>query len=223
MEVNALINGNCELVISPEISYIDDELQAIIDPCNRGWTNTYVEFLLNPDINPKETLCINPIRGYYTYALPDDGLYVYYCIRTINESEISEGFKGLYYNRISKKLIFNNEEVTDLRELATLLQSLGKADGVEDYIEKGVFSICSLKKCITKLQKQAILNCKKGLCQKADQSSQMRDFLFVSVYVLEALICQERFIEALDMLKSLQTCTSICKTGESKKGCGCNG
>lgn len=222
MNVNILINGNCELVVSPETSYIDDELQLIIDPCNKGWEETYVEFLVGHNINSKDTLKINPIRGYYTYALPDDGLYVYYCIKTMNESEIPEEFKGLYYDRKNKQLIFQNTAITDFRELATLLQSLGEADGVKDYIEKCIFSICNLKKCITKLQKQAVTNCKKGLCQKADQFNQMRDFLFVSIYVLETLICQERYMEALDMLKSLRTCTSICKTND-KKGCGCNG
>lgn len=225
MNTNVYINGNCELVVAPECTTIDSVLEDIIDPCNTSEdTNTYVEFLISDGIDSESTLVVSSKRDFYIQSLPADGLYVYYCIKTFKESEITEGFRGLYYNSVKKTLFFNGSEVTDFSELVSLLPSLGSGNGVLSYEEIAVFSICRLRKCLVKMQKESISNCKKNKCNKANETEYMRDFLFISIYILEGLICEKRYAEAMDMLTSLTQCTSICDTANPKKSsCGCNG
>ena len=92
-----------------------------------------------------------------------------------------------------------------------------------DYVDKNIFSICKLRNCVLQLEKEAIRNfasnCSKNKCEK-DESRSNKDILLISIFVLENLICRERYSEATMILDSLATCGNLCPTKITK--CNCN-
>ena len=200
------INSNCELIATPN-SF--DEVKD----------RYFLEFIINPNINPNDTVRISNTRSYYTQGLCEDGLYVYYMITMPSKTLIEEGYPDLYYDHETKKLMLDNKELTDV---TTLLNRLEPSSGAIEYTEIPLFSICKLKKCILEIQRNAIINCRKHKCENIINVN--NEFLFISLYVLEALIGQGRYAEADEVLSSVNSCSSVCNSVTHRiKNCNCNG
>lgn len=237
MDAKVVINAKNELVAEPDILMHGDQslsewyTDIIFNGCGPNYTplaeGVYVEFVLSPNIkDPWDTLRIEKTRDYYIQPVSEDGLYIYYCIKTYDSKDIKiqleDGFSGLYYDSDKNCLMFQNKELTDLDLLANIIPTLfNEGDGVADYCEKFVFSIYNLKKCVQSLQKQSVQNCSK-LCRRPDDITKMRDMLFISIYIIESLVCQERYSEALEILKQLGSCNDLCNTKPKKSNCNCN-
>lgn len=223
METKVTINANCELVASPYLSENAEILEDILDPCDVITDDCYyVEFIVNPNIDSNETVRITNKRDYYIYSLPKDGLYIYYIISVLDEASVSEDYTDLYYDSVNKKLILNKKEVTDITEL---IPHLSVSSGPIEYEEIPIFSICKLRKCLMKLEQESMSNCanKDNKC-KTPKDRQTKDFLFISLYILENLICQERYSEATNILDRITSCSSVCDDSKyNERRCNCNG
>lgn len=218
MNVNLKLNANCQLVATP----IDDLLlDNVLDPCaSDSEAVVFVEFVVNPKINSNTTIRVSDTHEYYCYDLPYDGLYVYYKLKIFEKSYVESGYNGLCFDSQSGKLLFKG---TELKDVIEILPGIEQAEyGVLDYIKSPIFSICKLQHCLKDMLKNSISQCNNGLCDKSREDSKMKDFLFISIYVIENLICQERFGEADDILNAISSCVPICKNiSITKSGCNC--
>ena len=90
---------------------------------------------------------------------------------------------------------------------------------------ENIFSICKLRKCTIAQEKLAIeeflSTCNKRNCNKRSSQQPVRDVLLISIFVLEHLISQEKYLEAERILESLDSCRNLC--GNNIKTCNCNG
>ena len=122
--------------------------------------------------------------------------------------------------------MFGNEEIINPEDI---INKLDISYGIIDYCEHPIFSLCKLENCILSLEKNTILNESNDYlgtanCNKNDQIKKQRDFLFITLFVLKNLICQERFVEAKEVLDSISSCESLCENlKNAKSNCGCNG
>lgn len=134
----------------------------------------------------------------------EDGLYHYYLLQTNNGEFIEEIKTGL--NPIDKIKEYTN------------------SNGGWTY-EENIFSICNLRRCTIALEKLTIeeflSNCNKRNCNKKHSQQPIRDVLLISIFVLEHLISQEKYLEAERILESLDSCKNLC--GNNIKTCNCNG
>ena len=101
--------------------------------------------------------------------------------------------------------------------------------GIIDYFEFPIFSICHLRNCLSELQRKIIFSGIKDCaasssnCEKNKTYKSQRDFLFITLQILEQLICLERYDEAEEILEAISTCGSICSELVDKtNGCNCN-
>lgn len=89
-----------------------------------------------------------------------------------------------------------------------------------------IFSICNLRKCTFAHEKQAITEflstCTKRNCNKKSSQQSTRDILLISLFVLEHLICEEKYNEAKRIVEQLGSCGNLCNT-QTLKSCCCNG
>lgn len=222
MKTRLSINENCELVVSP---YHDKCKEILDDTLNPGDTvvhnNYYIEFVVSPNIDSNKTLRILNTRDYYTCPIPKDGLYVYYIIEVLTEADVPEDYKDLYYDSDKCELMFNNKPLKNIIDIVPYLQV---GSGAVAYKEIPIFSLCKLRKCIIRLQQESLNDCHSKKCNKDNDTRRTKDFLFISLYVLENLVCQERYLEASNILESLTSCNSICEDSTYKtRNCGCNG
>ena len=218
MEVKLKINANCQLVASPiSTPNMDD----ILNPCMYDSESTvFVEFLVNPNIKSNDSVKVSLEPDHYVYDLDLDGLYVYYKLEVFAKNNVDADYKGLCYDVDTQTLFFQNQE---LKDIVDILPYIDYADyGVLDYIKEPVFSICKLQYCLKSLVKDSLDQCSSNLCEDSSESRKTRDFLFITICVLENLIAQERFGEAMDILESITTCIPLCKKVKmTKSGCNC--
>lgn len=100
-----------------------------------------------------------------------------------------------------------------------------KVEELEDPQDR-IFSICNLRKCTFAHEKQAITEflstCTKRNCNKKSSQQSTRDILLISLFVLEHLICEEKYNEAKKIVEQLGSCGNLCNT-QTLKSCCCNG
>jgi hypothetical protein len=112
------------------------------------------------------------------------------------------------------------DEIREATDLIEFIQDKVKVPQAE------VFSICKLRNCLLKMEKDYVNAFLKGCVTNShrsnDSENTTRDFLLATVFVLEHLICAGNTSEALRILKNIQSCTS-CANINSKNNCGCNG
>lgn len=228
METKLSINDKCELIATPVITeenILNNVLDSVLDPCfvpeeSESKNTIYLEFLLSSEIkNPIKTAKISTNRDFYVYPLKTDGLYVYYLMEITTVPENKN--KGLYYNLKESDLYLNGKVVNDLTYLVEVIPTLNEGEGLIDFLSEEIFSICKLKKCLLELQKQSISTYKSGKCKNIDSNKHNRDFLFISIYILENLICNERYTEAIEIVKSIEGCGINCNSSTNKTRCNC--
>lgn len=91
--------------------------------------------------------------------------------------------------------------------------------------EERIFSICNLRKCTFMHEKQAVMEflntCRKRNCNNKSPQQDTRDILLISLFVLEHLICEEKFEEAQRIVDLLGSCGNLCNN-RTLKSCCCN-
>lgn len=91
--------------------------------------------------------------------------------------------------------------------------------------EYEIFSICKLRNCLLRKEKDYITKFLKGCATNShcsnDTDDITRDFLLATIFVLEHLICTGQLPEATQILENISSCT-LCSDVKSNN-CGCNG
>ena len=245
MKVNVDITKNCKLVaqgvdekkkvymefyrlLHPcevDVESLSNELNSILNPCETVYDGktVYVEFVIYEDGNSGFYISEN-LDNEFVFDLPKDGLYAYYKIKIYKKEYIEDATNNKFY--YDDKIMFGNEEIINPEDI---INKLDISYGIIDYCEHPIFSLCKLENCILSLEKNTILNESNDYlgtanCNKNDQIKKQRDFLFITLFVLKNLICQERFVEAKEVLDSISSCESLCENlKNTKSNCGCNG
>lgn len=96
--------------------------------------------------------------------------------------------------------------------------------GIIPQKEHQIFSICKLRNCLLKMEKDYITEFLHGCNTKShcsNESDVMRNFLLSTIFVLEHLICSGQTVDALRILKNINSCT-LC-SDDKPSNCGCNG
>lgn len=252
MEVKIGLTHKCEIVaqgVEDPIEYVrvGKQLKALLDPYYAetfdpvdlkaqideifepytGYEGelVFLEFLVGKNIKSEDTLIVTETEfNKYKYALPDDGLYVYYKLAIQKKEYLGDKYNSkIYYD--NGKIMLGDEEIKDPSALVDYLTQTGV--GILDYCEELVFSLCKLEHCVFNIQKQILASQLRtcGSSSKCDKNTSLRDqrnFLFISLSVLKHLISEEKYDEAEEILESLNSCGSLCKNiKEATKDCGC--
>lgn len=209
--VKKLITTKCELLVSPETSIT----------ATPGLV--YLEFLMGENIDSMENAQISSIPELFKYDLDDDGLYMYYRLAIFTKERLGENCTDkLYYDESKDKLMLGNEEVNSSVQLEKIVDKIETEYAIIEFVEEPVFSICRLTHCLSEYQRKFVLEgCSEDTrCKSTDTFA--REFLFSTVFVLRQLIRQQRYGEALRILKSVEGCNGLCSnTKSSTKKCNC--
>ena len=125
--------------------------------------------------------------------MPEDGLYQYYTL-------------------------YLSDEPNDLLEYIQDNSIIPEAE---------IFSICKLRNCLLQKEKDYInkflSGCKPGgHCAKDTEDELVRDFLLSTIFVLEHLICMGKTVEALRILKNINSSCGFCSDNKTVNNCGCS-
>ena len=169
--------------------------QLIIDEIPEKGSKHLLEVIIYP--NDAYEMFVDRI-GSIKLDLPEDGLYQYKYLTTDRDP-----------STIDISTIPNNDN------------SIGDWSGLEN-----IFSLCHLRKCAVAYEKQSIeeflSTCNKRNCNKKSYHQSTRDILLISLFVLEHLICEDKYLEAQRILDALGTCGGLCEN-RLTKSCCCNG
>lgn len=211
--VRKIITTKCELLISPTV------------PINPTEGLVYLEFIVGDGVDCFENAEISSSPELFSYNPDDDGLYMYYRLAIYTKAFLGEYLENkLYYDEENNKLMFGNEEVKTSKQLEAIVEHVETEYGILEVVEEPIFSICRLSNCLSEYQRNFVLNgCREGTnCKENNSEEFTRNFLFSTVFVLRQLIYQQRYEEALKILKSVDNCNGICKNTKSAiKKCNC--
>lgn len=225
MEVKIGLTHKCEILAEG----LDDSVtlaKDVLSPCAYDYNGevVFVEFITGKNLDSKKSLIITENEyNRYKYALSEDGLFVYYKVAIQKKEYMGQDYKKkIYYD--NGKIMLKDKEINDPSELVNYLTSTGM--GVLDFCEEPIYSLCKLEHCVFNLQKEIlnkqVSNC--GLdCNKNINLKNQRNFLFISLYVLQHLVSEEKYDEADEILEKLSSCGSLCKNiKNATNDCGCN-
>lgn len=119
----------------------------------------------------------------------------------------------------------NGKEV-QVEDLVDELLSASENWGCLELQRKDIFSLCQFEKCLTKLQKETIvdglMSSGNKVCLDKSKLVEQREFMFITHNLLKSLICQERYEQAQKLLDDVTLkCSGICKTQTVGNSCGC--
>ena len=127
------------------------------------------------------------------------------CFVTFNGERIEVKYEnGIYYCELSKDGLY--------------LYHCGETEPEQ------VFSICKLRECLLNVEKDAIhkfLYTCNNTGKTCKEMSNIADFLLVSVFVLEQLICVGDYVEATRILSIINNGCGICDTDTKTLDCNC--
>ena len=148
---------------------------------------------------------------------PNDS-YTTYVDRNAGEPIVESIKDGLHIYRY----LLTNDNPSDID--ISKIPCYSNSDGGWTH-EEEIFSICHLRKCAIAQEKQAIeeflSTCHKRNCNKKSSEQSTRDILLISIFVLEYLISENKYLEAERILESLGSCEDLCYN--NIKTCNCNG
>lgn len=240
LNISININNNCEIVVSDNTNYVNS-LSNIV----------FIEFLCYCNYDDDETTLI-PISNSKKISYPDnltldrnykyvtnyDGHYLYskYGIQKLETFLIENTYQikdnvFFYDNKVYLGLA-NVTKITDVVKNASVITNWYTLHNyintkINYYSNIDLFTICKLEHCLFELQKQSLFekisNCSKLNCEKNQELIDNRNFLFISMYVLNYLIDNFKYLEAQRILESLSTCGQLCKYNDftSNKNCNC--
>lgn len=173
----------------------------------------------------------------YNYTVNYDGRYVYskYGIYNIDYLLSGDEYvikdKIFYYNgniylglaNVSDPSEINGTNAETIANWYTLKEYIGSH--INYYYTTELFTFCKLNKCVINYQKQTIaekLKSCNNICADDDMSD-LRNFLFVTLYVLDYLVCTGNYSEAQRILESLSACGNLCDDSvfTNSTNCGC--
>lgn len=133
-----------------------------------------------------------------------------------------------YFNTNSNDLptLCRNGKEVVVEDLVDELLSASENWGCLELQRKDIFSICQFEKCLTRLQKETIvdglMSSGNKICLDKSKLVEQREFMFITYNILKSLICQERYEQAQKLLDDVTLkCGGICKTQTVGHGCGC--
>ena len=153
-------------------------------------------------------------KGYASFEVDKDGVFVFYLIESEHLTITENGFKiGSRNWTVEEYIQASDDNITSFVELG-------------DHTTKTTFCACKLEKCLLNLQMKAfrelLKNCGKG-CKNLDEIKSQRDFLFIANWLMEHLEEYDRFEELIEIYESLRTCHSLCDDLLANNKCKCNG
>ena len=132
-----------------------------------------------------------------------------------------------YFDYKQEKLVLcrNGKEVI-VEDLVDELLSASENWGCLELQRKDLFILCQFEKCLTKLQKETIVQGLKTagnkMCLNNTNLVEQRDFMFITHDLLKMLIHQECYEQAQQLLDDVSMkCSGLCKTQNVKYNCGC--
>lgn len=231
---------NCELITvdNTEYSTMLDKLIFIEFLCYFAYDDDEASLL--PIKKSKKISSYNSDNNYrcYKYITDYDGRYIYTKYGIYNIEALLDN--GEY--KLKDKIFYYNDEIylglSNVSSLDNINSSTAKLISnwytLKDYINTNIdyyysteiFTFCKLNKCVINYQKQTLFkkieSCNK-IC-KEDNEKSLRDFLFISVYVLDYLVCIGNYAEAQRILESLSACGELCNDSvfiSSTTNCNC--
>lgn len=235
LNINVFAEKTCELFAIDRTVYHEIEVSDVVKHvfvefvCYFSY-NGDEEKLLALDASKKITYFTNPedkLDRQYTYKIKQDGRYRYYKygLYTIDHPSIYDGVTYRIQNKVffhegkiyyglqdTSTPVFNSANSKIITNWYTLREYTPQS--IDFWYDTEIFSICNLNKCLVALQKKAIFdglkNCNFGECDKDRDLKAQRDFLFISVFVLDYLMDIGNYEEAQRILESLSTCASLC-------------
>lgn len=147
-----------------------------------------------------------------------------------NEFLVRSSVEIIKINRIQSDYWESEEPVKDgyYIYVETDLESIDDipADVDADSSETELFTIWNLRNCLLEYEKHIIRdglsNCKSGsICKNVSSDRQMADFLLITVFVIENLVCSLKYNEAAEIVEKIQGCNGICKETSKTKKCNC--
>ena len=217
IKVKKLINTKCELLVSP-ISSVETSSDYV-----------YLEFVVGEGVDCYDNIEISNLPELYKFSLDDDGLFMYYRFKIYKKSFLGENVFGkFYYDDESEiaRLMLGDIEISTSNALEEVANNCRRTEySILEIIEEPVFAICRLTHCLTEHQRKFVLEgCSGGMlkCKNKTTDSFVREFLFSTVFVLRQLIKQQRYGEALQILRSVEGCHELCKNTKSvTRKCNC--
>lgn len=112
-------------------------------------------------------------------------------------------------------------DVTDIKTENDILKYI-KTYKEDPEIDCEIFSICKLRNCLIDKERFAITSFLKGCttnshCNTSNKAT--NDFLLVSIFLLENLICRGNYEEAIRIVESISNC-GVCGNTKNKT-CNC--
>lgn len=212
--VKKLITTKSELLVSPSSPIV--ETSGLM----------YLEFVMGENVDCYENAQISRIPELFRYNLDDDGLYMYCRLAIYTKEHLGEHIDGrLYYDSEKDVLMLGKDVVNTSVQLESIMEDIDTNYSIIEVVEEPVFSICRLNQCLSEYQRKFVLEgCEGGMkrCKENSSDEFSRNFLFSTVFILRQLIRQQRFEEALRILKSVENCNGLCtNTKTSNKKCNC--
>lgn len=183
-------------------------------------TATLIDVLMN-DHSKDDDNCTFKAKedGYYVinhYVLPNKKWY----------DTASDEYKK-YYDTI---YIVDNEKI--YKEVDGKLEECTIKEVLERNIEGTTLKMCKVDIFFTGNLQQCYINYCKRLfdealtsCKKSDSDTFARDFIWMTLNIIDYLIGFKQYMEAERLLAMFNTCGSFCKhpnTGNKHIGCGCS-
>ena len=187
----------------------------------------------------------------FKQVLNHDGKYTYYAIRLwtaegwnynrIKEYEELEFDKDpnfdfseqtptnifyFDYNHKGSLVLYREGKEVPVEDLIDEVLSASENWGCLEFQRKDVFSLCKFENCLIRLQKETIvdglLSSGNKICLDKSKLTEQRDFMFITLNLLKALIYQERYEQAQKLLDDVTLkCGGICKNKMTVNNCGC--
>lgn len=210
--VKTLITTKCELLVSSEDIQIVPGL-------------VYLEFLVGENIDCMKNIIVTDCPDLFRYNLDDDGLYMYYRLGIYTKDYLEGHYEDkLYYDTDTNKIMLGEEEIKTSAQLEAIVEDAETEYSIVEFLAEPIFSICRLSQCLFNYQREFVLEgCSGGTLKcKNNSNAFAREFLFSTVFILRQLIRQQRYEEALRILRSVEKCNGLCKDTKSvTKKCNC--
>ena len=212
--VRKLITTKCELLVSP-----NEQINIVPG-------TVFLEFVIGENVDCTTNAQITTNPELFRYNLDDDGLYMYYRLLIYTKSYLGENYgEKFYYDEEKDALMLGDKEIKTSAQLEKIVDDIETEYSILEIVEEPIFSICRLNYCLSEYQRNFVLGvCSGGTinCKERSSDEFARNFLFSTVFILRQLIKQQRYEEALRILKSIDGCGGLCKdTKSANKKCNC--
>ena len=172
------------------------------------------------DITPRGILILRGAPRYKNEFLIRSSREVIKIDRTEDDYWESDGpVKDGYYLYVET----NEDDITGE------MDQVVDIDPDADSSETELFTIVNLRNCLLNYEKkivgEALCNCASGsniVCKGSGNDKQMADFLLATVFVIENLVCEQRYLEAADIVEKVHNCNGVCQENvKTSKKCNC--